>query len=359
MEYKLEVWTLKKLYDQYKLGKLNLNPPYQRKFIWSLNDQQTLIDSILNGFAIPNLFLYQRAQTEFEMVDGQQRTRTILNFIDGGIETVKGEKFNKVKNKKFLQYQIPVTIITRLEEGEIIENFYSLVNKSGIHLNRPELKKAEFFDSNVLKLANQIADLSSFKELDLFSDSTSKRMNDIDFITEIITLLNDGISDKKIKVDKLFEKDITDIEYKKIHKEFVDILNVFSSFNAILPIKKTRYRQRNDFYSLAAIIKEYYKELDTIQWDYVYNLLVKFNDNINPSNDKCEPFQEYAFNCISQSNSKNARDIRNKILTELFFNLRVTANKRQKQVWKFYGKDVKSESLVTNGKYFTFKIESL
>ena len=48
MEYKIETWTIGLLYEKFREDAVDLNPPYQRKFIWDLDDQRTLINSILH-----------------------------------------------------------------------------------------------------------------------------------------------------------------------------------------------------------------------------------------------------------------------------------------------------------------------
>lgn len=337
MKYRIENWTIEELKQKYDDKKLNLNPPYQRKFIWSLKDQQTLIDSILKGYAIPNIFLYEIEKGQFEMVDGQQRSRTILGFLENQFKTFEGLYYDSLEQSERLsKYLIPVTIIEVIEKGESIEEFYSLVNKSGIHLNRPELKKAEYFDTIFLKLITELSNQADFQSLELFTETTSKRMNDVDFVSELVTYLIEGISDKKNKVDKVFETDINEETYNLLKDRFNSVLSVLLNFNAITPIKKTRYKQRNDFYTMFAFVdKNINLKIDTLA--YFYQLLVKFNNEINPSNEKCEPFQLYAFHCISQSNSKNAREERLKLFSELFLNKNSKPNKTQKSVMTFYG----------------------
>lgn len=357
MKFRIEIWTISQIKESYDKGKLNLNPPYQRRFIWSLSDQQTLIDSILRGYAIPNIFLFEKNKNEFEMVDGQQRTRTIIGFIDKQFKTQEGIYYDKqIHDPVFGKYQIPITIIEKLDKNESIEEFYALVNKAGIHLNRPELKKAEYFDTNFLKLVTELSDNVDFQNLDIFTDATTKRMNDIDFISELVTYLIEGISDKKLKVDRAFEKDITATESKKLKTEFLKVIKVFKEFNTRFPLKKTRYKQRNDFYTLFGFIHKNLS-LSTKTLLYFYDLLLKFNDDINPSNEKCEPFQLYAFHCISQSNSKNARDERAKILDSLFLNPKLSANKNQKSVLKFYG--LNDSDLIQKENLLTFDVKRI
>ncbi len=356
MRYRIETWTINELYKLYKEGNLNLNPSYQRRFIWSLKDQQTLVESIINGYAVPNIFLYERGKNIFEMVDGQQRTRTILGFIDGQFKTKEGLNFEISLFKNFLSYEMAVIIIEEIDEDDDIEYFYTLVNKSGVHLNRPELKKAEYFETNFLKLVTEITESDKFSELEIFSDNNTKRMVDIDFVSELVTLLIEGNTDKKLIVDKIFESDITPKEYKSYLKSFNTILNRICEFNEIYPIKKTRYKQRNDFYSLFGfLLNADFKKSETFK--YFYKSLLKFNEHISPSNIKCLPFQTYAFNCISQSNSKVARDTRLKVLNEIFLNENSTPNKTQREILKYFASE--NHQLIKKEKYQLIDISKI
>lgn len=350
MKYRIETWSIDDLLKKYNTKSLDLNPSYQRRFIWSLKDQQTLIDSIVKGYAIPNIFLFEKKKGEFEMVDGQQRTRTILGFINEQFKTFEGKTYSKKDFKELLDYKIAVIVIEKIEADENIEDFYALVNKAGVHLNRPELKKAEYFETNFLKLVTEIAESDKFKSLDLFTETTSRRMVDVDFVSELVTLLIEGNTDKKITVDRKFEKDITTAEYKTYLKSFNSVLECLNILNAIYPIKKTRYKQRNDFYTLFGFLKnDSIKNQETI--NYFYDLLLKFNEHISPSNQKCPPFQSYAFHCISQSNSKAARDARLKILDQIFLNEKLTPNKTQKDILKYF--QIDKEPLIKKEIFYT------
>lgn len=336
MKFRIETWTVQDIIVKYEDKSLVLNPKYQRRFIWKLSDQKTLIKSIFSGYAIPNIFLHSKGK-KFEVVDGQQRLRTILGFYNKLFKNEDNEEYDESRmGKVFKSYQIPVTIIEKIENSESIEEFYSLVNSSGIHLNRPELKKAEYFDTNFLKLINELCGLEEFDNLNLFTDATTRRMNDIDFVSELVTLMISGITDKKHSVDKLFERDIDQIEYDKYKKQFTEVIKEFKSFNDYFPIKKTRFKQRNDFYTLFEFVLNHPKLNSKLLLEF-YKILVAFGDYMVPSNEKCEPFQEYAFHCISQSNSKNARDERKKILNSILLNKKDKPNKTQKKILKFFG----------------------
>lgn len=321
MEFEIKQWRIQELISLYEGGDLDLNPPYQRGDIWSLPAKKRLIDTIKLGFPLPAFFLYEKTPCKFEMVDGQQRTRTILGYVKGFFPDLNREKFDDANKHFFLnEYKLAVITMKNVLEHEAIEEFYYRVNKFGTKLNRPEILKAQYYDTPVQKLVERIADSEKFETLNLFTESTKSRMNDLDFIGELLTLLKYGITDKKIQVDKFYEnKNFSGDDAKEIEDEFQKCLENFIRFNGIYPLKATRYRQRNDFYTFWGFIKENAHILPQTL-DAFYRIMVLIGPDISPSNEKCFAFQEYAINCVSQSNSKKAREERLGFFEKLLLN---------------------------------------
>ena len=337
MEFEAFSMTVKGLINLYKKDRLILDPPYQRKFIWSKSDQEKLIDSILNNYPLPNLFFLVKGE-KFEVVDGQQRIRTIINY-DKGILIPKNVEHRKenIDYNLFLKYKLLKVEITSLTEGiDFIEDFYTRVNKTGLKLNKPELNKAEYFYTEFLALNQELANCDQINELDIFTDTVTKRMNDIDFISELVALLMYGIYDKKDKVDELYEKDINPETKDILKKKFLSILDIFIVLNTQFPFKKSRFKQRNDFFTLFGFVNDFSDKLKIEDFLYIYRLLVLIQDDISPSNDFCDPFREYALNCVSQSNSKLARSKRLNFLRNLFLNTSSKPNIEQSEIMVFY-----------------------
>ena len=139
MEYKFSSITIKELIDLIDNDDIILAPPYQRKDIWSRNDQESLIDSILLNYPLPNFFVYKNRSNKLEMVDGQQRARTIHRFYHGNITDSKKKSISQIDKESFENYPLSITEITNLENSNDIAEFYVLVNKKGKHLNTPDL----------------------------------------------------------------------------------------------------------------------------------------------------------------------------------------------------------------------------
>jgi hypothetical protein len=231
-----------------------------------------------------------------------------------------------------------------------IEEFYSRVNKTGKKLNRPELNKAQYFYTKFLALNEELAGSEEFNQLDLFTENSTNRMNDVDFVSELVAVLKFDLYDKKDKVDDLYESDLTDEEIEKLRKRFYRILKIIVKLNEIKQINGTRYCQRNDFFTLFHFIDKNIK-LEDQTFAIFYKVLIAIEDEIAPSNDYCESFKEYAINCVSQSNSKRAREKRYGFFESLLLNAKSIPNETQKDILNFYelsmAKLVKVESFYT------------
>jgi len=325
MKYFHTTWSIKQLFEAYSAEKLRLSPHYQRNTVWSSSAQKELIETVFRNRPMPNFFFHEIDSGKFDMVDGQQRARTLLAFIRDQIDTPEGKFFSEISatnpsaRNAFLEYPLNVTIITDLGDDEKIEAFYTLINTTGLRLNRPEVRKAEFYSTRALHLINTISGLELFKELNLFTRLSSARMNDIEFTAELIGRLLFGCSDKKDRIDAIFEKDISENQYEELFTEFCRILEIIKTGAKIVPISKTRYRQKNDFYTIFGFLCDH-RELESSTWLVFYEILVRIGYYIRPSQDKCEPLLEYAINCVTQSNSKAARECRQKIIEELLLN---------------------------------------
>lgn len=130
------------LYTLYKSGRINFEPVYQRGRVWSNELRYALIDSIKEEFPIglvmfnvvPHVDEDNTRIEKFDVVDGQQRIRTIMEYIDGAewalVEDMPGfEPFKKLsvaKQARFNEYKIPVAKMKEFEAEEITECYSRL-----------------------------------------------------------------------------------------------------------------------------------------------------------------------------------------------------------------------------------------
>lgn len=356
MQFHTENWTLEYLLDTYNKGLINLNPPYQRNDIWSIPTKKKLIDSITREYPLPMFFLHLKINKIYDVVDGQQRIRAIIGYMEGLFKNQDNRSFNENENLQFKKYKITVTIIDSADEESTLSDFYYRVNKFGIKLNRPEILKAQFKSTNFLNLVETLAGSEDFQKLNLFSNSVSNRMTDLDFVSELLGLLEFGIQEKKKSADELFVVDITMEKFEFYYSSFFEVLQIFLSFNDLYPIANTRFKQKNDFYTLWYFtFSSLYIDKEILE--YFYKILALIGVAISPSNEECISMANYAFNCVTQSNSKTARKNRHEFLIELFLNTESKPNNTQLDILKYY--DLDNNAVIKKGKFLTLDGQKL
>lgn len=152
-------------------------PDYQREEVWSTPQKQLLIDSILNGWKLPKLYLLKTGTNTYDVVDGQQRLSTIFEFMAGKLELSKetSENFGGAKtykeleddaSDKFDDFRVEFDEIVDASDDEIREFFKRL--QAGLTLNGPERLNA--VPGNLTEYVRALADHAFFTETVPFKD---------------------------------------------------------------------------------------------------------------------------------------------------------------------------------------------
>lgn len=365
MTYTFEEWTIEALISLYEEDKLNLSPSYQRNDIWSQPAKKKLIESIRLGYPLPAFFLHKKNDGSFDIIDGQQRTRTFLGYKRKLFSDINKQFYATQDEILFRDYRLCIGIISASNDDGAIEDFYFRVNNFGVKLNRPEIKKSEFASTPIQNLIEELSEYQNFTSLNLFTKQAENRLADLDFISELLALIHYGITDKKINADKLYNDEfILGNSLTDIRSAFISCIDKIKKIDNIYPISKTRYRQRNDFYTLFSFVQKHSLELNDELFKYQYKLLVLIDEDISPTNDDCWAFQEYANNCVSQSNSKRAREDRLIFFEKVLLN--TTPNFEQEEediipdIIQFYEKKKGLHAELSQiQNYWLFKIEAL
>ena len=97
----------------YGMGnKLNIRPKYQREFVYNPDQRDAVINSVMNGLPLNTMYWSENEDGTFEVMDGQQRTISICEFIKGGF-SVNYRFFHNLdeeEKKRFLEYKLMVYI---------------------------------------------------------------------------------------------------------------------------------------------------------------------------------------------------------------------------------------------------------
>ena len=148
----------------YEDPKFKLFPPFQRRLVWSIEQQSVLIESLLLSLPLPSVFLFETTEGKFEVIDGLQRLNSIRSFLDNefaltDLKTIfslndsKFEDLGKDFQRKLLDYRVNATIVKlgfkngndpvgSVGETNIRRILFSRLNRGGTLLNAHQLRNA-------------------------------------------------------------------------------------------------------------------------------------------------------------------------------------------------------------------------
>lgn len=138
------------LYKDIKRENLILQPDFQRRFVWNNKHKEKFIDTILEGYPVPEIYVAQRGidietiESEEVVVDGQQRLHTIVEYIDEPEESkVFGNIVKKYRNlskdekEDFLNYTLLIRDLGDISP-ENIKEVFKRINSTQYALNSIE-----------------------------------------------------------------------------------------------------------------------------------------------------------------------------------------------------------------------------
>jgi hypothetical protein len=242
---------------------LELAAPFQRNPVWTNAQKAFLIDTILNQFPIPELYMQDvvsgNGDERYIVVDGQQRIRAVLDFLQGNY-SLDGEEISRQwrtlhfedlgvdEKKAVFGYKFVVRILPQMNE-EGLRKIFTRLNRNVVALNEQELRNATYWGP-FIKAIQYISDDDLFwSEAGIFSANDHRRMIDQEYISELAIAYLHGPQNKKDKLNDYYQlyedsfdsRDRMVSEFRKITSEIEQILPNF---------KQTRWRKKSDFYTL-------------------------------------------------------------------------------------------------------------
>lgn len=128
-------------------GLLDIRPPYQREFIYNEAEQRAVINTVLNEYPLNVMYWVKRsddAECPYEVMDGQQRTLSLCEYVAGKFALKFKNFFNQTPDiqKKILDYKLSVYVCEG-KESEKLE-WFKTINIAGKPLNEQEIRNAVY-----------------------------------------------------------------------------------------------------------------------------------------------------------------------------------------------------------------------
>jgi len=221
--------SIGEIVTMYQSEEIIIRPPFQRLFRWSIGQQSKFIESILLGIPIPPIFVFENEDGTWELIDGLQRTSTILKFMGllrkadsqeleapsylEGTHYLRSLK-NAVWEKSRLIQDIPesdqleisrpqqlairraklnVQILKRPSDPETKYDLFQRLNRGGTVANAQEVRNCvvimisqQFFDL----IHDELAQSDDFKAIAHVSDTGELRQRNIEMAMRFLVFIS-------------------------------------------------------------------------------------------------------------------------------------------------------------------------
>lgn len=128
-------------------GKLDIRPKYQREFVYKEAQRNAVIDTVRKGFPLNVMYWVKRENGTFEVLDGQQRTISICQFVKGEF-SVEYQYFHNLpddQKEQFLDYELTVYQCEGTDSEKL--EWFKTINIAGEKLTDQELRNAVYAGS--------------------------------------------------------------------------------------------------------------------------------------------------------------------------------------------------------------------
>lgn len=203
--------SIGELMNMYRDGELDIQPEYQRYFRWSDPQKSRLIESLLLGIPIPSVFVHQRDDGVWDVIDGLQRLSTIFEFsgilrdsegqVKPALTLVATRYLPSLSHKNWdtigkdsqlliKRSKIDVKIVKRESDGQAKYELFQRLNTGGSALSDQELRNCivVMIDRSFLPWLRQLANVASFQQCVQLSERQQREQYDLELIVRFLVL---------------------------------------------------------------------------------------------------------------------------------------------------------------------------
>lgn len=222
-------------------GKLDIRPPFQREFIYKDKQRDAVIDTIKKGFPLNVMYWAVREDGNFEIIDGQQRTISISQYVEGDFAFSNRYFHNLQKDEQnqILGYKIMVYLCSGTDSEKL--EWFKTINIAGEKLTDQELRNAVYSGSWVSD-AKRYFSKNSCPAYGIGSDYLSGTPIRQDYMETAIKWISDDSIEK----------------YMAEHQHEPNANELWLYFQSIINWVR-------------AVFPKYRKEMKGIQWGFLYN----------------------------------------------------------------------------------------
>lgn len=307
MNIELKKITVKELIDGYQDnnedgvvgfgGRLDIRPPYQREFVYDEKERNAVLNTLQKDFPLNVMYWAVREDGDFEVIDGQQRTISICQYIKGdfSIDGLAFHNLPKDKQEQILNYTLMVYYCSG-EDSEKLD-WFETINIAGKILTKQELRNAVYSGSWVSDAKRYFSKNSRPKIGDEYLSGSANRQ-------EYLETAIDWISDGNIK------------DYISKNQHETEATELWLYFQGVISWVK-------------ATFPEYRREMKGIKWGFLYN---EFKSQKYES----KKLEEQIASLMEDEDVGNKKGIYSYVLTgkEKYLNIRAFNEKQKREAYE-------------------------
>ncbi|WP_306148915.1 MULTISPECIES: DUF262 domain-containing protein [unclassified Roseibium] len=321
--------TVSSLVDGFRSGDYFVDNNFQRKLVWTEKQKVRLIETILIGFPMPEVYVWQQpadpetGKQRHSIVDGQQRISTMMQFVSNEwslanryLDHEDSEYCNcfwkdlKSETKRlFWDYVLNMRTIPSNITIDEIRSVFTRLNETDKSLNPQEIRNAEF-NGEFINTAERIADMAEFKSMQVFSEHQIRRMADIEFTSSLLIFLRRGLVEENTKTvneiydlyNDVYEESDQDVSLVRGYfKKFIDVYFVDHSVRRLF----TKPVHLFSLFCVEAMCRAQEVDMGRIPGK-LSSFAEAYDNGVNPNSD----IEQYREGASSRTRSRSSREKR-------------------------------------------------
>ena len=220
-------------------GKLDIRPPYQREFIYKDKQREAVIDTLTKDFPLNVMYWAVREDGSYEVIDGQQRTISACQYVNGDF-SINGLAFHNLtidKKEQILNYKLMVYLCSGTDSEKL--EWFKTINIAGERLTDQELRNAVYSGSWVSDAKRYFSKNNRPKIGDDYLSGSANRQ---EYLETAIDWISDG------NIERYMSKNQHEPNANELWLYFKSVIDW-----------------------VQVVFPKYRKEMKGIEWGFLYN----------------------------------------------------------------------------------------
>ena len=234
-------------------GKLNIRPAFQREFVYKEKQRNAVIETVIKGFPLNVMYWVEDESGNYELLDGQQRTISICQYVNGDFSLNSKYFHNLTQTEKdqILDYTLMIYICKGNDKEKL--DWFKIINIAGVQLKEQELRNA-IYTGKWLSEAKRFFSKNNCVAYNLGNKYINGEVNRQDYLETVLSWI---CAKEDIKIE----------DYMSVHQHDDHATPLWQYFQSVISW-------------VQIIFPKYRKEMKGLNWGIMFNTYK--DNNYNP-----------------------------------------------------------------------------